>query len=134
MSTETLIRRFYAELWETEDGASAAQILHPDLSFRGSLGLEKSGVAGFMEYRASVRMALTDYTCTIRELLVDGSKAAAQMFFEGRHVADFQGFAPTGKTVGWSGAAFFSAQDNLLKDIWVLGDIVALRKSLEANA
>lgn len=125
-----LVRRFYAEVWEHGDQRAAEEILHADLVFRGSVGLNKRGIDGFWEYLQMVRAALNDYRCDVLNLVADGRHAAAKMWFYGVHRAEFLGFAATNRVVGWHGAAFFEERDERLAEIWVLGDNDALRAAL----
>ncbi len=55
------------------------------------------------------------------------------MRFSGVHVGPFLGYQPSGRRIEWQGAAFFTARDDLLDPIWVLGDLDALRWQLNAN-
>ena len=129
-----LVRAFYAQLWEAGDRTAAEGILHRDLIFRGSVGLEKRGIDGFWNYLELVRGALADYRCDILSLVVDGPRAAAKMYFHGVHRAEFLGVPATGRRIGWHGAAFFETRDNRLAEIWVLGDVDALRTALGTKA
>ena len=128
--TADLVRGFYARLWEAGDRAAADEILHPELVFRGSIGTEKRGIDGFWEYLSLVRDALSDYRCDILELLADGPKAAAKMWFHGQHRAEFMGVPATGRRIGWHGAAFFEMREDKLAEIWVLGDTDGLRAAM----
>jgi len=127
---DDLIRRFYDELWEQGREASAPEILHPDLRFRGSLGDQKQGIEGYLDYLRAVRSGLANYRCEILSLVCEDTRAAAKMRFSGDHTGVFQGVAPTGRHVAWHGAAFFSAREARLAEIWVLGDLEALRPQL----
>lgn len=124
------VRRFYDELWNLADESVASEILHPALSFRGSLGSLKSGPAGFIEYLREVHAALADFRCVIDDLIATEERAAARMTFIGIHRAPFFGVPATGRQVTWSGAAFFTIADGRIKDIWVLGDIDSIRQQL----
>ena len=131
---EHLIRRFYTDLWEAGDETAAPDILHPDLTFRGSVGLSKTGIDGYLDYLRLIRTALADYRCDILSLITQGDKAAARMRFHGRHVGEFLGVGSTHRRISWQGAAFFEMRESRLADIWVLGDTDALRAQLEAPA
>jgi predicted ester cyclase len=65
-------------------------------------------------------------------LVADEDGAAARMRFAGRHIGVFMGFAPTGRVLAWSGAAFFRFRDGRIAALWVLGDLAALREQLGA--
>lgn len=133
MLEETLVRRFYRDLWNARDPYVAAEILSPGLTFRGSLGPEHRGIDGFLGYMEGVHESLGDYTCTIEDLVAEPGKAAARMRFAGIHRAPFLSFAPTGRAIHWQGAAFFAIEAGLIADIWVLGDIAALRERLAST-
>ena len=128
----TLVYRFYDELWNQADESVASEILHPALSFRGSLGSLKSGPAGFIEYLREVHATLADFRCVIDDLIATEEGAAARMTFSGIHRARFFGVPATGRQVTWSGAAFFAIADQRIKNIWVLGDIDSIRQQLGA--
>ena len=127
---EHLIRRFYSEIWNKQNLAVADEILHPELSFRSSLGDKFVGIDGFLSYVEKIHRALDDFRCTIDSLLSDQGNAAARMKFSGTHNGRFLGFDPTGDQVSWSGAAFFTLRDGKIDTIWVLGDVDTLKRQL----
>lgn len=129
---ERLVRRFYAEVWERADESVARAILHPDLAFRGSLGEERRGVDGFVAYVRAVHAALGGYRCAIDDLVACGDRAAARMTFGGVHRGSLFGVPATGRTISWSGAAFFTIADGRIATLWVLGDIDGVRRQLGA--
>ena len=131
MSPRALVQRFYFEVWNTGDEGAAHAILAPDLRFRGSLGLERRGPDGFVDYMRGVRAALGGYRCIIDQLVADAESAAARTRFRGRHRGPFLGFEPTGREVEWSGAAFFTMSGSRIETIWVLGDLEGLRAQLD---
>jgi len=92
-----------------------------------------TGYAAFADYVDMVTGALGDYRSTILELVCEGHRAFARMQFEGIHRGLFQGFAPTGRRVDWSGAALFTLKAGKIADLWVLGDVQGLRDQLARN-
>ena len=131
-SPKTLVERFYHEVWNRADETVAREILAPDFRFRGSLGPERVGVDGFVDYMRSIHAALADYTCIIDDLGVEERRAAARMTFRGRHRGPFFGVEPTGREIAWAGAAFFTTDGRHITALWVLGDIDAVRRQLAA--
>ncbi len=114
-----LVEVFYGEVWNRADEGRARDILASDFRFRSSLGAEKVGPEGFIAYMRDVHRGLGDYTCIIDDLLVEGARAAARMRFTGRQVT-------------WAGAAFFEFRDGRIAALWVLGNLIELKRQLEA--
>lgn len=132
VSPKTLVERFYFEVWNRADEAVARQILHPDFLFRASLGPERRGPEGFIDYMRSVHGALANYTCVIDDLIVDGNRAAARMTFKGLHRGRFFDVEPTGQEIRWAGGAFFTIDGKQIAKLWVLGDIDSVKQQLNA--
>ena len=125
-----LVHRFYDELWNVWDDAAVAEVLDPDLRFRGSLGQETSGLTEWRAYRDGVRASVPDFHNDVVDLLVDGERAAARLVWSGTHVGTLLGIPASGRRFAYDGAAFFTARDGLLAEIWVVGDLGALRSQL----
>jgi steroid delta-isomerase-like uncharacterized protein len=125
-----LVERFYHQVWNQADEAEARKILSPDFRFRASLGPELRGPGGFIAYLRALRAALENFTCSIEELIATDERAAARMGFRGTHRGKFFGIAATGREIAWSGAAFFTIGAGTITELWVLGDIEAVRRQL----
>ena len=125
-----LVERFYHQVWNKADEAEARKILSADFRFRASLGPELRGSGGFIAYLRAVRAALEDFTCTIEELVASEDRAAARMMFSGRHRGKMFGVEATGRNIVWSGAAFFKMREGAIAELWVLGDVEAVRRQL----
>ena len=134
MSPQQIVQDFYDRVWNRLDRAAIPELIHPDFTFRGSLGPTMTGHAAFSAYVDAVTEALADYRCTILDLVTEGERAFARMRFEGIHRAPFLGFSPTGQRVDWAGAALFTLKGDKIADLWVLGDLEGLREQLQRNA
>jgi len=130
--SKSLVERFYTEVWNGAAERVAREILHKDLTFRGSLGLSHHGPDGFITYLRSVHAALGNYRCVIEDLITTETRAAARVTFTGTHRGMFFGVAPTGRQITWAGAAFFTIADARIIDIWVLGDVDSVKEQLGA--
>ncbi|MBL0898092.1 MAG: ester cyclase [Reyranella sp.] len=131
--SKRLVERFYFEVWNRADEAVAREILHPGFRFRASLGPERLGPDGFIEYMRSIHAALADYTCIIDDLVAAGNRAAARMTFRGRHRGRFFDVEPTGKDIRWAGGAFFTTDGKQITELWVLGDVDSVKQQLNAS-
>jgi steroid delta-isomerase-like uncharacterized protein len=129
-----LVERFYYEVWNKPDEAVAREILHGDFRFRASLGPERRGPDGFIDYLRAIHQALADYTCIIDDLVCSDDRAVARMTFKGIHRGRFFEIPPTGKEIKWMGAAFFRTDGNKIAELWVLGDVDSVKQQLSAPA
>lgn len=130
MAVHELVRAFYDGLWNEIDLRIADEILHPDVRFRGSVGVSAHGRQEVCAYVSMVTTALSGYRCEVESVIVEGDRAAAKVRFSGLHTGEFLGHPPTGRRVEWVGAAFFTADEGMLHDIWVLGDLGSLHAQL----
>ncbi len=127
------VHKFYEILWDAHDQDAIPAVLKENFTFRGSLGQEKRGHAGFAEYVDMVHKALGEYKCIIEELVAEGNKVFAKMTFTGIHRDEFMGYPPTRNRVSWNGCALFTFDGELIKDVWVLGDLKNLEEQLKCN-
>jgi steroid delta-isomerase-like uncharacterized protein len=134
MDHRTTVMAFYEDVWNRRNKTQVPDLLHEDCTFRGSLGPEKRGHAEFCDYLDAVTGSLADYTCSVETVIVEADRAFAKALFSGVHRAEFLGFAATGKTVSWAGAALFTFVGEKISDLWVLGDLDGLRRQLAENA
>ena len=130
MSTLELVTAFYADLWNRWDDTAVDAVLTDDVTFRGSLGDRTQGREEWRRYRDLIRAGSSDFHNEIEAVVVDGDPAAARLLYTGTHDGPLGGMAPTGRRFSYSGAAFFTAREGRLADVWVLGDLVGLRAQI----
>ncbi len=135
MTVETLVRRFYDELWNRFDTALVPVLLTEDVTLRGALGRHASGHAGFADYLERVRGAFPDFEQTIDEVVVDavGGSAFVRLRGRGTHRGALPGLPATGRRITYAGAARFETRDGRIADIWVIGDLHSLVRQLRAG-
>ena len=133
ISTSDLVRCFYEEIWNRGNQAKIPELLHESFTFRGSLGQTKRGRDAFAGYVEFVRDALAEYRCGIQEMVCEGNKVFAKVLFSGVHQKEFLGYPATFRRVEWIGAALFRVDGNKFSDVWVLGDLDALREQLSGG-
>lgn len=127
---EQQVRKFYDIIWNKHDKSAISDVIHQSFVFHGSLSIEKQGHNGFAEYLDMIHDALDNYTCTIKDLVVEQSKIFTKMRFSGIHQDTLLGYKATGRLVTWDGAALFHFTNNKISSLWVLGDLNSLVKQL----
>ena len=129
-----IVTTFYQEMWNKADVSLVARLMHADVTFRGSLGSQLRGTVAVASYVASVTHALDGFRCDIEHIIEEGDLVAARLQFQGGHRGNFMGFTPTGERVSWAGSAHFTFRDDLIADVWVLGDLHGLIRQLQRHA
>ena len=132
MSVETLVRRFYDELWNRFDETLIPVLLTEDVTVRGALGRHAVGHAAFADYLRLVRGAFPDFKQTMEEVVVDavGGSAFARLRCRGTHRGTLLGLPATGRQVSYEAAARFETRAGRIADVWVLGDLHSLVRQI----
>lgn len=129
-----LIRRYYDELWNGWNFSLASELLAEDISFRGSLGFEVRGLPAFLAYMNLVRTAFPDFQNFVEEVVAEENRIFARLRYTGTHRGSIFGMPPTGRSVTYAGAALFTVHAGRIGSGWVLGDALALLRSLEGSS
>jgi hypothetical protein len=129
-----VVRVFYKEMWDYANTALVPQLFHPDFAFRGSLGPTLVGHEQFIGYVQFVTGALERYTSDILALGEEGHQVFGKLRFHGYHRLELFGIRPTGRHVWWYGTPIFTFEGELIRDLWVLGDIHGLIGRLKGES
>ena len=124
------VETFYNSLWNHWNYRIVGEVLTDDVTFYGSLGVEKKGHKGFIEYAEMVRSAFPDFRNTIEDMIAEGDKLAACLTYTGTHQGEIFGIAPTYRAIQYVGTAIFVFRDGLISHAWVLGDRLELLQQL----
>lgn len=127
---KALIHRYYEELWNSWNFGVIGEILTDDFVFHGSLGIEKTGHDGFIEYAKLVHDAFPDFHNAIEDLIAEGEKVAACLTYTGTHQGEIFGIPATGRAIRYVGVGIFVFRGDLISHLWVLGDRLALLNQL----
>ena len=128
-----LIDRFYNDMWNRFDTTVVPEILLPEIRFRGSLGQEKVGWSEFRDYVEFVQAFAPDFHNTVEETITQDDRTFARLTYTGTHRGEVFGLEPTGRRFTSGGAAVFRFSDELISDVWVLGDIWGLVAQLRGE-
>jgi steroid delta-isomerase-like uncharacterized protein len=125
-----LVRRYYTELWNRWELSLIEELIAPDVTFRGSLGLVVRGHAGFAGYVTIVRTAFPDFHNAVEELIGEEDRVVARLTYRGTHRGPLFGLPPTGRAITYGGVAIFRIAADRIADGWVLGDTLGLLRQL----
>jgi steroid delta-isomerase-like uncharacterized protein len=121
-----LVRRFYDELWNGWRLMVADEILAENIAFHGTLGPQLHGRDAVKNYVAQVRAAFPDWFNQIDEMVEAGNRIATGMTWTGTHLGQLGLIRPTGRTVTYRGAGFFTITDGVIARAWIVGDTAQL--------
>jgi len=125
-----LIRRYYSELWNAWSAAALAELISPDIVFRGSIGTAVNGIEEFKQYVGKIRAAFPDFHNHIEELIGEGDKVVARLTYTGTHRGELFGFSGTEKKVTYQGIAIFQFREGKIVSGYVLGDTETLKRQI----
>ncbi len=132
VENKAVIRRYYEDLWNAWNLDLVDELIAPDITFRGSLGVSVRGRDGFRGYVAVVRTAFPDFHNTVEQLIAEDDIVAGRLTYSGTHRGILFHVAPTHKRVGYAGSAIFRIAGGLIADGFVLGDTLSLMRQIGA--
>ena len=88
------------------------------------------GLEGWKHYASSFLSGFSDTVISIKDTISEGDMVVASWICHGVHTGEFQGFAPTGKQVTWTGIAIYRFAGGKIEEIWVWNDIWILMRQL----
>ncbi len=131
MNNKELIEKWYNQMWNKWNADILHEILDDEITFRGSLGIEKKGYEGLKNYMNFIKSAFPDFHNSIEQIITEDNYSFAKLKYTGTHRGKIFEIAPTNKRIEYYGAAVFTIVNKKIKDVWVLGDIYGLIKQLE---
>ncbi|TMC21587.1 MAG: ester cyclase, partial [Chloroflexi bacterium] len=102
MSTETnkaMTRRFYEEVINQKQLALVDELAADNLAAHFLPPGLPPGPTGLKIFLGVFHSAFPNGYLTIDQMIAEGDTVATRLTFHGTHTGDFQGIAPTGKTV-----------------------------------
>ena len=73
------------------------------------------------------------FSFEITELLADGDKVYARWIQKGKHLADIDGYAPTGKPINEIASVVYRLENNKIVEYWIQIDRYGFEKQLQEN-
>jgi len=71
-----------------------------------------------------------DYTHQIDEMIAEGNRVAVRVTYRATHRGDFEGIAPTGNAVTYTGVQILTVEGGKIRRSWVLEDNLGLMGQL----
>jgi steroid delta-isomerase-like uncharacterized protein len=130
---KSLVRRYYAEVWNAWSVPALEELISPEIVFRGSIGTAVEGIAEFKQYVNRIRDAFPDFHNHIEELIGEGEKVVARLTYTGTHRGELLGFPPAGTKITYPGIAIFEFRECRIVRGYVLGDMEGLKRQISGK-
>jgi steroid delta-isomerase-like uncharacterized protein len=127
-----VVRQWYQELWDNWNLDVADDLFTDDYR------LHLSGVAPALDRAAAKQVvamfskSFPDLKHTVDEMISDGDTVAARWTVRGTHQGEFQGIAPTGRSISLSGTTFHHMRGSRIAETWLTMDTMELLQQLGA--
>lgn len=129
---EIVLRQWYQQLWDSWNVAVADELFTDDYQ------LHMSGFPAALNREATKQavvmfsQSFPDLRHTVDEMVAEGSTVAARWRVRGTHRGEFQGLAPTGKTVSLSGITVHHMAGGRIAETWLSVDNLEMLQQLGA--
>jgi len=123
---KAIVRSYMTEVVNTGNLATFDSYFAQDVLFNNAKGF-KQQLAGMTQL---FRSAFPDYRLIVRDQIAEGDKVVTRVIMHGTHQGVFNGIAPTGKQVEWSGIAIDRIESGKVVEMWHIQNTAALMQQI----
>jgi predicted ester cyclase len=126
---ESVVRRFFEELWNAGDLAVVDDIVAPHHVHH--IGDDvRHGPEGVRQMASHLREAFPDLHFVLEDVLSDADRVAVRWTATGTQTGPFLDLEPTGRQARWTGMDMVRLHDGQLVELWANPDGAALWEQL----
>ena len=129
------IARAAIELWSTGDLIRAERIFAPSYRMRQHHDPDASGdldLTALLSFVTEFRRAFPDLTDTVDLQLAEGDLVATRFTSTGTHTGTYQGIAPTGRRLRWTGTVIDRIAAGRIVESWGNWDMLGMLQQMDA--
>jgi predicted ester cyclase len=124
-ANKRVVREFFEGMFTDGDLDVVHEYLAADYVDHSPFASEAPGPEGFRQRMEMLRSGLA-VRMTLDDLVAEGDRVAFRWTMTGKHVGEFAGIAPTGRTVSLTGLNFERVADGKIVEHWSEYDRLAL--------
>jgi predicted ester cyclase len=124
-ANKSLVRHFFEGIFSDGDLDVVHEFMAVDYVDHSPFSAEAPGPEGFKRRMDMLRRSLA-VRMTLQDLIAEGDLVAFRWTMHGKHVGEFAGIAPTGRTVSLSGLNLERVVDGKIVEHWSEYDRLAL--------
>jgi steroid delta-isomerase-like uncharacterized protein len=133
-ANKALLRRFYKEVYVAWEMALVDAVVSPRFTSHDWPESGRTGPRAFREYYAAIRSAVPDARYEVEDLIAEADRVVVRWTMRGTHEGNFDGIAPTGRSIALKGIAIYRVENGTLMERWVASDLHGLLKEIGASA
>ncbi|MEU6256124.1 ester cyclase [Streptomyces sp. NPDC047043] len=136
MSNTATLNRFHAAVNGHDPGTIAKAIdefVAPDVDFHAPVPMGLTGAEALKRVWEVLLRAYPDIHVALEETIAQGDKVVARNTVTGTHRGEYQGLAPTGRTVTYNEIFIFRFADGRITEIRGVVDVLAQLRQLGAS-
>jgi steroid delta-isomerase-like uncharacterized protein len=130
-SNKQVSRRF-TELFSTDDGSFADEVLAPDVVFHGLAGGDLRGIEATKGFIAAYRAAFPDALSSVEDQVAEGDKVVTRWRARGTHAGPLGELPATGRAFDVGGITIERFAGGRIAEVWVARDELGLMRQLGA--
>lgn len=135
-SNETLVRRWFEDVWNQKRPEVIDELLSPDCIARGMgpNGTDLHGPEGFKSAHTLFAGAFPDLHITLDEVVAARDLVATHFTCRATHSGDNMGVPATGRPVVFSGMTMARIQNGRVVEGWNVIDLLSVMQQIQAVA
>lgn len=133
-SNETLVRRFFDNVWNEGDVAQIGAFMAPDFVSHNGLNVTIKDVDGYAGAVSMLRSAVPDLHTTLEIVMADGDYVCVRGRDHGTHVGELFGHPGTNRELTMSWIEIFRVNDGKLAEGWLETDTAGFLSQLTTDA
>jgi steroid delta-isomerase-like uncharacterized protein len=126
------VSRRFTELFGTDDGSLAGEVVADDVVFHGLAGGDLRGIAATKGFIAAYRAAFPDAFSTVEDQIAEGDKVVTRWRARGTHNGPLGELPATGRSFDVGGITIERIADGRIAEVWVARDELGLLAQLGA--
>lgn len=126
-----VVERYFDELWNRGNLAVADEIIAADFSApMPPPNHPLHGPGDVKEFVAADRLGYPDLGFSIDETVAEADKVVARWTMRGTHLGTWKVFAPTGRSIAFSGITIFTVKGGRIHSFQVVSDALGVLQQL----
>jgi steroid delta-isomerase-like uncharacterized protein len=124
------LKRIIEEVWNKGDMSAVADLIAPSYVYHSPMGMDFRGPDGFKQFVSMTRGAFPDVRMRIDDMVAEGDKVAAQIWWAGTFKGNLGPMEPTGKLFNMTSAYFFRFENGKEEEAVAFTDMLEFYQKL----